>query len=235
MTKWIKPSFSLRSLSMSFVLSLGCFVGGAQAQTSPQQASGGLQIYAGPQTAYPGQNISVTIEMTEAHGKSAHDETVELTYMADGVATSRLGHISNGLVSFDVQAKHRAGNMTFTARTDALVSNTALIHVTAAQPRAFELKAAPFREAQRVELTTDIIRDAYGNPVSDQTLITIDWIDRLGVKQSEAAQLSQGRMSYVSLCPDAFQAPLKIRAVLKNLEVFTSELSSICTEKTGKS
>jgi len=196
----------------------------AQAQTP----SYSLQVYAGPQTTTPGQNISVTIEMTEVDGKSSHDKTVQLTYISDGVSTSLYGKVSNGLVSFDVQAQRIAGRMTFKARAGDLVSNHAPVLILAAEPTVFELKVDLSRNTDFVELTTATITDVFGNPVSDQTLVALDWIDRTGVKRSEAVQLSNGRMNYSIMCPVAYDAPLKIRAVLKNVEVFSSDLSTLC-------
>jgi len=196
----------------------------AQAQTP----SYSLQVYAGPQTTTPGQNISVTVELTDDHGKSVQDETVHLTYIYDGVSTSRPGKVSNGLVSFDVQAQRIAGRMIFKARAGDLVSNYAPVLILAAEPTAFELKVALSRNTDFVELTTATITDVFGNPVSDQTLVALDWIDRTGVKRSEAVQLSNGRINYSIMCPVTYDAPLKIRAVLKNVEVFSSDLSTLC-------
>lgn len=220
MTTRKKATVSLLSL----IMSVGFSAVATHAQTSPDR----LQIYAGPQSVSPGQNISVTIEFTDAHGKSVHDKTVYLTYIHDGVSISRPGKVSNGLVSFDVQAQRIAGIMTFKARVGDLVSNHAPVLVLAAQPSAFELKVDLSRNTDFVELTTETITDAFGNPVSDQTTVTLDWIDPTGVKRSEVVQLSNGRMNYASRCPLAYNAPLKIRAVLKNVEVFSSDLSILC-------
>lgn len=223
MTKRPKASLSLLSLIMGASFS----VISARAQTP----SDSLQVYAGPQTATPGQDISVTIEMTDVDGKSSHDETVQLTYISDGVSTSLSGKVSQGLVSFDIPAQRRAGTMTFIANADDLISNQTVVMVVAGEPIGFKFNVEPSRNANLVDLTTDVISDAFGNPVSDQTLISLDWIDQSGVKQSEFVQLLNGRMTYVSICPDAYAAPLKIRAVLKNVEVFSSELSDLCAAR----
>ena len=220
MTKQTKASLSLLSL----IMGVGFAAISAQAQTVADR----LQVYAGPQTVSPGHNISVTIEMTDVHGKSSHDETVQLIYMSDGKPTSRSGNILNGLASFDVPAQRRAGRMTFKASWGDLESNKAPVLIVAAQPNAFRLKVEPSRNANLVEFKTETIRDVFGNPISDQTLVALDWMDRTGVKRSETAQLSYGRITYVSICPDTFVAPLKVRAVLKNVEIFSSELSVLC-------
>jgi len=187
---------------LSLIMSVGFSVATAQAQPTANR----LQVYAGPQTALPQDNISVTIEMTDGHGNSVQGETIQLIYISDGVPMTVSGKVSNGLVSFDVKAQRRAG--------------------------AFKLKVRPARNANFVELTTETLSDAFGNPISDQTLVSLSWIDSSGVKRSEAAQLSNGSMSYMSVCPRAYVAPLKIRAVLKNVEVFSSDLSVLCA--TGK-
>lgn len=215
---------------LSLIMSVGFSVVTAQAQP----AANSLQVYAGPQTALPQGNISVTIEMTDGHGNSVQDETIQLTYISDGVPMTVSGKVSNGLVSFDVKAQRRAGEMIFQALSGDLVSNNASVLIVAAQPNTFKLKVRPARNANFVELTTETLSDVFGNPISDQTLVSLSWIDSSGVKRSEAAQLSNGSMSYRSICPRVYVAPLKIRAVLKNVEVLSSDLSVLCaTEKEG--
>jgi len=145
----MKAIVSLLSLLMS--------VGFSDATAQAQPAANSLQVYAGPQTALPLGNISVTIEMTDGHGSSVQGETIQLTYISDGVPMTMSGKVSNGLVSF-----------------------------------------------------------------------SLSWIDSSGVKRSEAAQLSNSSMSYMSICPQVYIAPLKVRAVLKNVEVFSSDLSALC-------
>ena len=220
MTKNTKNSLFLLSLIMGVSFS----VSSAQAQAPSDR----LQVYAGPQTATPGQNISVTIEMTNLQGRSSHDERVQLTYNSDGVSTSLSGKVAQGLVSFDVPAQRKAGRMTFNAYIGDLISNHTSVMVVAGTPIKFEFDVKPSSDANLVNLTSDVIRDSFGNPVSDQTLISLDWIDQNGLKRSEFVQLLNGRMSHVGICPDAYAATLRIRAVLKNIEVFSTELSGLC-------
>jgi len=224
MTNRTKATVSLLSLIMSVWFSV------ATAQAQP--AANSLQVYAGPQTALPQGNINVTIEMTDGHGNSVQGETIQLTYISDGVPMTVSGKVSNGLVSFDVKAQRRAGGMIFKALSSDLVSNNASVLIVAAQPNTFKLKVRPAKNANFVQLTTETLSDVFGNPISDQTLVSLSWIDSSGVKRSETAQLSNGSMSYMSICPRAYVAPLKIRAVLKNVEVFSSDLSVLCA--TGK-
>ena len=213
---------------LSLIMSASFFVAATQAQAPSDR----LQVYAGPQTALPGDNINVTIEMTDSHGNSEQGETIQLTYISDGVPMRVSGKVSNGLVSFDVKAQRKAGGMTFQALSGDLVSNNAPVLIVAAQPNTFKLKVRPSRNANFVEIRTETLSDTFGNLISDQNLMNLSWIDSSGVKRSEAVQLSNGSLSYVSICPRAYVAPLKIRAVLKNVEVFSSDLSVLCpTEK----
>jgi hypothetical protein len=220
MTKRIKFSLSLLSLIMGASFSATAAQG--------QEPFGKIQVYAGPQSVTPGQTISVTIEKTNLLGGSSHDETVELTYMSDSEFVSLSGKVLQGLVSFDVPAQHRAGRMTFNAISGNLVSNPSSVMVVAAAPISFEFDVEPSRDANVVDLTSAVIRDAFGNPLTDQTLIALDWFDQTGVKQSEFTHLSNGRLAHVSICPSAYTVPLRIRAVLKNVEVFSTELSEFC-------
>lgn len=226
MTIQTKPVLSL----ISIIMGIGFSAVTAQAEPVTDR----LQVYAGPQTVSPRQTISVTVEMTDSHGKSLDDETVQLTYHSDGIPMSLQGEISNGLVSFDVQAQTIAGRMAFRARWGDLLSNNAPVLIVAAQPRAFNLKVEPSSNANSVEFTTETIRDIFGNPISDQTLVALSWIDGSGIKRLESAQLSNARITQVSLCPRSYIAPLRVRAVLKNTEVFSSELSHLCDVMRGR-
>lgn len=214
---------------LSLIISIGFST--AQAQASDER----LQVYAGPQTALPGDTIAVTIEMSDGHGNSVQGETVQLIYISDGVPMSVSETISNGLVSFDVQAQRKAGVMTLQAFSGDLQSNNAQVLIVADQPMTFNLNVKPYRNANLVELSTETVSDAFGNPISDQTLVALSWIDSTGVKGTEAAQFSNGRINYKSICPSTYDAPLKIRAVLKNVEVFSSDLSEICAGQMDKS
>ncbi|MEP3654749.1 MAG: hypothetical protein ABJO36_07625 [Litorimonas sp.] len=223
MTNRMKLTVSLLSL----VMSVGVSAGSAQAQTDASR----LQVYAGPQTTIPGENISVTIEMTDGHGKSVQGETVQLTYVSDSVPKLLSGKISNGLMSFDVSAQSIAGGMTFQATSGDLTSNSARVQIVATQPDTFKLEVRSSNNVNLVDITTDSISDAFGNLISDQSLVALSWVDNTGVKRSEAAQLSNGRIIYTSICPGEYAAPLKIRAVLKNVEVFSSDLSVLCASR----
>lgn len=220
MTNRMKATVSLLFLILGFGTSAASF--------EPKTVADKLQVYAGPQTALPGENISVTIEMTDSHGKSAQGETIELTYISDGEPVSLSGNVQNGLVSFDVEAQSSAGGMVFQALSGDLESNNATVQIVAAQPKLFKLNVKSSRNSNFVELTTETLTDAFGNPISDQNLVELTWIDDSGTKRSEAAQLSNSRIAYTSICPSAYEAPLKIRAVLKNTEVFSSDLSNLC-------
>lgn len=187
-----------------------------------------VQTYAGPQTVTPGQVIHVTVEVTERGGKSARAEIVELVYFADEKETTLTGVVRNGLVSFDINAQLYSGMMNFVARVDGVVSNAASVMVSAGQPAEFDLIVKRSRHSQSISISSDVIVDGFGNAVSDQTLVSLDWVDQHGVKSSENIQLSNGRIIFVSGCPANFTSPLTIRAVVKNRDAISSDVSALC-------
>ena len=211
---------------ISWVTCIGFSVVTVQAQTPPHE----LYIYAGPQTVSPGQLVNVTIELTDFQGNSLNSQPVQLLYRADGVAKSLTGKVENGLVSFDVKAQNRTGMMNFSAQYAGTSSSIAPVMVVAGRPVGFSLQVKPTLSPKTVEILSEIITDEVENPVSDQNLISLDWIDSRGVRRSEFLQLTNGRINSNISCPVNYRAPLHIRAVLKNSKFLSSDLSGLCAE-----
>ena len=197
-----------------------------QAQTPSHE----LYTYAGPQTVSPGQIVSVTIELNDIQGKSLNNQPVQLTYLADGISKSVSGEVENGLISFNVRAQNRVGTMKFSAQYGGTSSNVAPVMVVAGRPAPIHLKVKPSQNPQMVEIISEIITDEFRNPVSDQSLISLDWIDERGLRSSEFSQLTNGRITRNINCPVKFRAPLQIRAVMKNSKFLSSDLSALCAE-----
>lgn len=226
MTHRIKATSCL----LSFIVSVGVFPAPAQAQVSVES----VQTYAGPQTVTPGQIIHVTVETTQRGGNNSQNKTVELTYVVGGTETTLTGITKEGLVSFDVNAQSQSGMMDFVAQVDGVVSKGASVIVSAGQPAIFTLMTKRSRHSQSIDISSDVIVDAFGNAVTDLTLVSLDWVDQQGVKSSENIQLSNGRIIFVSRCPARFTAPLKIRAILKNRDVMSSDVSELCRGRRAK-
>lgn len=205
---------------------IGLSVATVQAQTHPHE----LHTYAGPQTVSPGQVISVTIELTDIQGNSLDNQTVKLMYLVDGNSEVVTGKVEKGLVSFDVKAQNRTGMMSFSAHYAGTSSSIAPVMVVAGRPAGFSLQVKPTENSQTVEIISETITDEFENPVSDQNLVSLDWIDKRGVRRSEFLQLTNGRINRDINCPVKFRAPLQIRAVLKNSEFLSSDLSALCAE-----
>lgn len=195
-----------------------------------QMPSYELHTYAGPQTVSPGQALSVTIELTDFQGNSSNNQPVQLTYLADGISKTMTGHVENGLVSFTVRAQNRTGTMNFSARYAGNLSNVAPVMVVAGRPAGWSLTVKSSQNPQTVEVMSEIITDEFENPVSDQNLMSLDWIDHRGVRRSEFLQPTNGRIIANISCPVKFLAPLQIRAVLKNSKFLSPDLSALCTE-----
>ena len=176
----------------------------------------------------PGHTISVTVEMTDMDGRSVNGKSAQLMFTANDQPKVMEGSVVNGLVSFDVPAQSRAGLMRFESRVGDVASNIATVDIVAAQPTGIELTIDRARSPHAVTVTSDLITDAFGNAVSDQTLVALDWIDRDGPKASERVQLSNGRLVSDIQCPSDFVQPLRIRAALKNIATVSQNISELC-------
>ena len=189
-----------------------------------------LQIYAGPQSVSPRDDIHVTVELADLHGNSVNNQNVNLSYTADGIPTMLEGNVQNGLVSFDVIAQQTAGKMDFIARAEGLVSNAAPVIIVAAEPAVFGLSAKPSRIPGRVDIMSEKIVDTFGNLITDQNLVALSWVDSGGITGFENTQLLNSRIILNRSCPENFIAPLRLRAVVKNTEVKSKDLSSLCAD-----
>jgi len=174
--------------------------------------------------------VNVTIELTDFQGNSSNNQPVQLTYFEDGISKTATGHVENGLVSFDVRAQKGTGMMNFSALYAGNLSNVAPVMVVAGRPAGFSLKVKPSQTPQKVKIISEIITDRFENPVSDQNIMSLDWIDQRGLRRSEFLQPTNGQIIANINCPVKFLAPLQIRAVLKNSKFLSPDLSALCTE-----
>ena len=206
--------------------SVSCLLLASEVQAKSENER--IQSYAGPQAVSPEDVIHVTVELADIHGNSLHNKTVYLSYIADGLPQKLEGIVQNGLVSFDVIAQKTAGRMDFFAEAEGLTSNAAPVIIKAAEPVGFSLSARPSRASDRVEITSETIVDAFDNPIADQNLVSLSWLDSGGVMGTEKTQLTNSRINLSRSCPVKFTAPLRLRAVLKNTEVLSSDMSTLC-------
>ncbi len=217
-----------------FVCAISFTTANATVMTDPALTSlKAITLYAGPQSVTPEQSIHVTIEANDLNGNSLDRQLIELSYVADGSAKTMTAKTHNGLVSFDVPAQKTAGLMIFSAKAGQMKSANAAVIVKAGQPKALQLKVRPNKVAGKVNLSIATIADEFGNPMSGLSLVTIEWLDDLGVKVRQQLQLSKGQVAYTGSCPVSFLGSLKVRATFKNIENISPDISNICSMREG--
>jgi hypothetical protein len=187
-----------------------------------------VTVYAGPQSVSPGNPIFVTVEATDHSGASLNKMPVTLSYKADGTIKTLTGRLERGLVSFDVPAQTTAGHMTFSATVSDAYSNDAIVAVIAGRPQKLYLTAKSGDTAQSVTLSSEVISDEFGNPISDLSPVIIEWIDQSGLKGRQTVQLSNGRVLLTTQCPVNFEGTLSIRATLGALQFNSPKLNALC-------
>ena len=192
-----------------------------------------LTVYAGPQSVSPGEPIYVSVEATHGNGESISNEQIALSYKFDGVVKTLSGRPQNGLVSFEVPAQTQAGHMTFTAVISQTQSNTVLVAVVAARPHRFSLTAERGEQSGTVTLSSKVITDKYGNPISDLSPVIIEWIDEAGLKSRETVRLLNGRVLLTTQCPASFEGAAKIKASLGALQFTSAKLNALCASAAG--
>ena len=170
--------------------------------------AGDLNIYAGPQSLAPRETVYVTIQ------SEARETDIELSYLSDGVEKILTGRTEDGLVSFELPAQKTVGHMSFTAKTDKGPFDTALVSVVAGAPQNFELSIRQGKQAESLEISSNVIRDAFGNAISDLALVSLDWVDDSGLISHQNTQLVQGRIALTANCPIAFSRRLQILSLI---------------------
>ena len=186
-----------------------------------------LTVYAGPQSVSPRQIINVTVE---ASGVEAN---VELSYISDGTLRNLTATTRHGLVSFDIPAQDMTGRMSFTAKTGDTLSTPALVTVLAGPPQPFMVQLQEGGETASIDIISDVITDKFKNPLSDLSLVSIDWIDQSGLKASQDTQLKQGRITFTTQCPSMFYSPIKLRASINSVQFTSADVSSLCHSDKG--
>lgn len=197
----------------------------AQAETVPS-----LIVYAGPQSVSPRETIHVTVEYTNIDGSNMNEGNVELFYVSDGTLKTLSGTPKLGLISFDVSAQDMVGLMAFSAKAAGVVSKEAPVTVVAGPSQSFKITAQPSKKIETLVLTSNVITDSYGNPISDLSLVSIEWIDFNGLTARQNIQLLNGRIVLTAKCPAIFTSPLIIRASVNTIEAVSKDVSADCLE-----
>ena len=192
-----------------------------------------LTVYAGPQSVTPDTTIYVTVEAGQAGGESALETEVELSFNTDKGTKTLTGKTRQGLVSFEVPPRKKAGIMTFTAKAAGTSGNNARVLVIAAAPQAFSLTTQPAEPAGRIKIRTSVITDKYGNRISGLSSVTLDWIDSSGLRARQAAQPKDGKIALTLACPQTFKGALTLRASLQTLQVSSRNISHLCLGQDG--
>lgn len=200
---------------------------------SANTAAQSVTVYAGPQSVTASHSIFVTLEGTDAAGASINNELAVLSYNADGHVKTISGRLQDGLVSFEVPAQKTAGHMSFSATVAGVSSRNQLVAVVAGPPQGFSLRVEPGERAQSLVLSSKVITDAFGNPISDLSPVIIDWIDETGLKGRQTTLLSKARVMLTAQCPEHFEGLLKIKANLGTLQFISSELNALCAAGEG--
>lgn len=205
------------------------FVASLSPDLQAETAHHDLTVYAGPQSVSPLEIIYVTLEATTTvKGRTLVNQEVELSYLVDGILKTLSGNMVHGLISFDVPAQETTGLMKFSAKISDVTSNEALISVVAGRPQKFSLNIKAGEKVATVNMASGVLTDLYNNPVSDLSLLSIDWIDSDGLIAHQSVQPMNGQVLVTAKCPAKFSSPLKIRAAFNTVQFLSRDISSLC-------
>lgn len=211
-------------MSAAALITAMAFSGSGNAETVVKAVT----VYAGPQSVTPENLIYVTVEATGAAKASLQNMPAVLSYQADGASKTITANLANGLASFQVPAQKSAGHMAFSATVSDVSSNEVNVVVTADHPHIFHLTAKQSEIAGSIALSSKLITDEFGNPISDLSAVIVDLLDQTGLKSRQMVHLSNGRVFLSVKCPASFEGALTVKTSLGKLRHTSPNLSTLC-------
>lgn len=164
--------------------------------------TGAINLYVGPETVEPQQDIYVMVELETTSGNSVLDgKLVSLTYKQNGKFFIRTGNVKNGIAEFKINAGTRAGQINFTASYKDHSSDTKKALVSSGEVKPFDLRIRSGLLASSLEIETDVVTDIHANRVEDGTLVKLITRTDDRVQKIQSAYIANGRTSFTWSCP----------------------------------
>jgi len=188
-----------------------------------------VNLYVGPETVTPGQDIFVMAELETVSGNSVLDGTfVTLTYTQDNKTFVHSGNAINGIAKFTISSGKRAGQIDFKAASENYTSTTAKTLVSSGEIRSFEAKSTLGLLPNSLQIETDIVADKYGNRVEDGTLASL--VSRVDdrVSNIQSTYIANGRANFDWRCPVGVVGKHSLEVQIKQASTFYDVSSSFC-------
>lgn len=167
-----------------------------------------LNLYVGPQSVEPGEDIFVAVELLNFEMESSSAETV---IIVDEVTGQRhIAKVEQGLAYLELSAPQQSGRLTFKAQTDDKFSKPAEVLVHPGQAASFDLLIE--KNKGQVFIYSSIIADKFGNFVDDGIKADIELISDDKVYSVFQTLSKDGRIGLHVPCAAIHKTQSRVRA-----------------------
>lgn len=178
---------------------------------APQKAickTENLNLYVGPQSVEPGEDIFIAIETLTGTLESSTAQSVTIIDADSGQHYQT--EVVQGLAYIELKAPARSGRLVFTAQVGEVKSGPAEVLVHAAKANTFAL----FIEKNKGEVfvSSSIIADRFGNIVDDGQNVAIELVAGSGVYSSMQTETRNGRIGIHVSCGAFIHSNSRVRA-----------------------
>ena len=174
-----------------------------------------INLYVGPQSVQPGENIFIAIETLTGSLESSSAEFVTIIDADSGRQYKT--KVDQGLAFLEIKAPSQTGRLVFIATENDVKSMTAEVLVHAGKASAFNLLIE--KNKGEVFLSSSLIADGFGNILDDGMTVDIDLVSGQNVYSSRQTRTQNGRFGLHIGC-EAFQHPdTRIRARIGEVSV----------------
>lgn len=167
-----------------------------------------LNLYVGPQSVEPGEDIFIAVETLTAANDSSQASSVVIIDELTGQRYE--APVVQGLAYIELKAPNQAGRLTFRAETDNVTSQPAEVLVHAGQAASFDIHIE--KNKGQAFVWTSIITDKFGNFVDDGITATIELVSDDTVYASLQTSTQDGRIGLHIPCGEIKKTQSRIRA-----------------------
>lgn len=191
-----------------------------------------INLYVGPETVTPGQEVFVMVELETSTGESAPDgQSVTLAYTQNKENHLLFGSSENGIVEFTLNAGNRSEQVNFSASTNNLRSKSSKILISSGLVSSFGTDTRRGKLPQSLQVETDIISDIYGNRIEDGTLAELITRSESRLQNVQSSYVSNGRASFTWNCPASITQSLELEVQIKQASTRLNIPSEQCAQR----
>ncbi len=149
-----------------------------------------INLYVGPQSVEPGEDIFIAIETMTKFMESSSADMVTIINADTGQQYQAV--VNQGLAYVEIKAPTRSGRLMFTAQSGAVKSAPAEVLVHAGRAEIFNLMIE--KNKGQVFVSSSIIADKFGNILDDGMSVDVELISETQIYSALTTRTYNGRI-----------------------------------------